>query len=92
MTGLNIPFENNIAAIYAAARNVLFNNNKTTEIIVNYNPKLQFFAEWWKQLFGESEGKENSGIFPTNANYTTDLHSLGQFIQEGNKNIFETKF
>ncbi len=90
MTGLNIPFENNIAAIYAAARNVLFNNNKTTEIIVNYNPKLQFFAEWWKQLFGESEGKENSGIFPTNANYTTDLHSLGQFIQEGNKNIFET--
>ncbi len=85
-----VDYENNIAAQYAAARNALYNKGKTTEILVNYNPKLHFIAEWWKQLYGESEGKENKGIFPASVDFTTDLHSMGQYIQEGLRNIFET--
>ena len=83
-------FENNIIYQYAVIRNTLYSENKTTEILVNYNPKLYYIAEWWKQLFGESEGKENKGIFPASVSFTTDLHSLGQYIQEGKRNIFET--
>lgn len=82
--------KNNIAERYAAARNALYSKGKTTEIMVNYNPKLHFVAEWWKQLYGESEGKENKGIFPASVDFTTDLHSMGQYIQEGVRNIFET--
>ena len=80
----------NIALQYAAFRNALYNAGKTTEILVNYNPKLHFIAEWWKQLYGESEGKENKGIFPASVDFTTDLHSMGQYIQEGKRMIFET--
>lgn len=75
---------------YAAARNVLYNKGKTTEIMVNYEPCLHFFSEWWKQLYGESEGKDNKGIFPAAVDFSTDLHSMGQYIQEGRRNIFET--
>lgn len=75
---------------YAVARNILYEKNKTIELLVNYEPKMQSFTEWWKQLYGESEGKEGKGIFPAGATFTTDLHSLGQYIQEGRKNIFET--
>lgn len=75
---------------YAVARNILYNKEKTTEILVNYEPKMQYFTEWWKQLYGESEGKEGKGIFPAGAMFTTDLHSLGQYIQEGKRNLFET--
>lgn len=84
------PFDQNPAAIYAAVRNLLYQSGKTTEILVNYQPKLHFLAEWWKQLYGESEGKENKGIFPAAVDFTTDLHSMGQWIQEGERNIFET--
>lgn len=80
----------NEAYQYAALRNVLYRKGKTTEILVNYEPSLQYFAEWWKQLFGETEGKDQKGIYPSSANFSTDLHSLGQFIQEGTRNIFET--
>src|SRR5699024_4515451 len=80
----------NPAYQYAVVRNILYNKGKTTEILINYEPQLQYFSEWWKQLFGESEGKDYKGIFPTSANFTTDLHSLGQFIQEGRRNLFET--
>jgi len=90
ITGQDNIFEDNPAAIYSAARNALYNHGKTTEILVNYNPKLYYFTEWWKQLFGESEGKEGKGIFPAGVNNTTDLHSMGQWIQEGQRNIFET--
>jgi len=89
-TSSKIEYENNIAAQYAAVRNALYKKGKTTEILVNYNPKLHFIAEWWKQLYGESEGKENKGIFPASVDFTTDLHSMGQYIQEGLRNIFET--
>ncbi|HOU75256.1 MAG TPA: glucose-6-phosphate isomerase, partial [Tenuifilum sp.] len=75
---------------YAAARNVLYANGKKVEIMVNYTPKLHFVTEWWKQLYGESEGKENKGIFPAGVDFTTDLHSMGQYIQEGERFIFET--
>lgn len=75
---------------YAGIRNVLYNKGKVTELLINYEPSLQYFAEWWKQLFGESEGKDQKGIYPSSANFTTDLHSLGQYIQEGRRNIFET--
>jgi glucose-6-phosphate isomerase len=81
---------NNIAIQYAALRNLLYGKGKTIEILVNFNPKLQYFAEWWKQLFGESEGKEGKGIFPASVNFTTDLHSMGQYIQEGERVMFET--
>ena len=88
--GEDIPFEKNPAAIYAATRNALYQSGKKIEILVNFNPKLHFFAEWWKQLYGESEGKENLGIYPASVDFTTDLHSMGQWIQEGERTIFET--
>ncbi|MBZ4662947.1 MAG: glucose-6-phosphate isomerase [Caloramator sp.] len=81
---------NNPAYLYAAVRNALYRKGKTTEIMVNYEPCMHYFAEWWKQLFGESEGKDNKGIFPASVDFSTDLHSLGQYIQEGLRNIFET--
>jgi len=89
-TGLEIPFEDNISAQYAAVRNELYRNGKKTEILVNFHPKLHFVGEWWKQLYGESEGKDNVGIFPAAVDFTTDLHSMGQWIQEGERTIFET--
>ena len=82
--------EHNPALLYAAARNELYAQGKKVEILVNFNPKLQYFGEWWKQLFGESEGKEGKGIFPASVNFTTDLHSMGQYIQEGERILFET--
>lgn len=85
-----VPFWENPAAVYAAARNALYNSEKKIEILVNYNSKLHYFAEWWKQLFGESEGKEGKGIFPASVDFTTDLHSMGQWIQQGERTIFET--
>ena len=75
---------------YAVARNLLYKNDKNIEILVSYKPNLHYFIEWWKQLFGESEGKDGKGIYPSGAEFTTDLHSLGQYIQEGRKNLFET--
>jgi glucose-6-phosphate isomerase len=89
-TGLDIPFEENLSAQYAAVRNELYKNGKKTEILVNFHPKLHFVGEWWKQLYGESEGKDNKGIFPAAVDFTTDLHSMGQWIQEGERTIFET--
>jgi glucose-6-phosphate isomerase len=80
----------NPAVKYAAFRNLLYNSGKKIELMINYNSKLNFIAEWWKQLFGESEGKENKGIFPASASFTTDLHSLGQYLQQGERSIFET--
>lgn len=80
----------NAAYQYAAVRNILYRKGYVTEILANYEPSLQYFSEWWKQLAGESEGKDQKGIYPTSANFSTDLHSLGQFIQEGNRNLFET--
>jgi glucose-6-phosphate isomerase len=82
--------DKNPAALYAATRSVLYGRGKQIEILANFQPCLQYFTEWWKQLYGESEGKENKGIFPAGVNYTTDLHSMGQYIQEGVRNIFET--
>ncbi|UII55345.1 glucose-6-phosphate isomerase [Cytobacillus spongiae] len=82
--------EDNIAYQYAVVRNVLYNKGKTIEMLINYEPGLQYFAEWWKQLFGESEGKDQKGIFPASANFSTDLHSLGQYVQEGRRDLFET--
>ena len=75
---------------YAVIRNILYRLFKNTEILVNYEPKMHYFTEWWKQLFGESEGKEQKGIFPAGVDFTTDLHSMGQYIQEGRRNLFET--
>lgn len=80
----------NHAYTYAVIRNILYSKRKLIEILVNYEPRLTYFGEWYKQLFGESEGKEGKGIFPTSLNFTTDLHSMGQYIQEGEKHIFET--
>ena len=81
----------NPAVMYAAMRNLLYSElGKKVEILVSYNPKLQYLGEWWKQLYGESEGKEQKGIFPASVNFTTDLHSMGQFIQEGDRVMFET--
>lgn len=85
-----IPFEKNIAELYAVTRNELYKKGKKIEILANFNPKLHFFAEWWKQLYGESEGKEHKGIFNAAVDFTTDLHSMGQWIQEGERSIFET--
>jgi glucose-6-phosphate isomerase len=82
--------EENAAYQYAAVRNVLYNKGKTIEMLINYEPGLQYFSEWWKQLFGESEGKDQKGIFPSSANFSTDLHSLGQYVQEGRRDLFET--
>ena len=75
---------------YAVLRNILYQNEKNIEILVTYEPKMHFFIEWWKQLYGESEGKEKKGIYPSGAEFTTDLHSMGQYIQEGRRNLFET--
>lgn len=82
--------KNNIAYQYAAARNVLYRKGKVTELLISYEPSLQYFNEWWKQLFGESEGKDKKGIYPSSASFSTDLHSLGQYIQDGRRNLFET--
>ncbi|MBK5242362.1 glucose-6-phosphate isomerase [Clostridium sp.] len=86
----NDDLDNNDCYKYAAARNSLYRKGKVTEILVNYEPALQYFGEWWKQLYGESEGKDQKGIFPAAVNFSTDLHSMGQYIQEGVRNIFET--
>lgn len=90
MTSSEVPFEENISAVYAAARNALYRTGKKIEILVNFQPKLHYFAEWWKQLYGESEGKDNKGIYPSSVDFSTDLHSMGQWIQEGERTIFET--
>ncbi|MBQ3804835.1 MAG: glucose-6-phosphate isomerase [Prevotella sp.] len=87
---VDVPFEQNPAAIYAATRNALYQNGKKIEILINYQPKLHYYAEWWKQLYGESEGKDGKGIFPASCDFTTDLHSMGQWIQDGERTIFET--
>lgn len=89
-TGLDAALEDNMAIQYAIARNVLYNKGKKIEILVNYHPKLQYLSEWWKQLYGESEGKDGKGIFPASVNFSTDLHSMGQWIQEGERTIFES--
>ena len=89
--GKDVAFEENPAAIYAATRQALYTQaGKKIEIICNFQPKLHYFAEWWKQLYGESEGKDQKGIFPAACDFTTDLHSMGQWIQEGERSIFET--
>lgn len=84
------PYGENAVLQYAAARNILYRKGKDIEMLVNYEPRLHFMAEWWKQLFGESEGKNGKGIFPASADFTTDLHSLGQYIQDGRRHLFET--
>ena len=90
-TGTDVPFEETPAALYAAVRNALYAQaGKKIEIMVNYQPKLHFMSEWWKQLYGESEGKDGKGIFPASCDFTTDLHSMGQWIQQGERSIFET--
>ena len=83
-------FEENVPAHYAVVRNLLYRKNFATEILVNFHPKLHYFSEWWKQLYGESEGKEGKGIFPASVDFTSDLHSMGQFIQEGTRGLYET--
>ena len=85
-----VSMEQNPAALYAATRNALYRSGKKIEILVNFQPKLHYLSEWWKQLYGESEGKENKGIFPASVDFSTDLHSMGQWIQEGERTIFET--
>ncbi len=90
MTQPGTPFWENPSAVYAAARNALYLQSPKTEILASYHPKLVYLAEWWKQLYGESEGKEKKGIFPASVNFTADLHSMGQYIQEGERNLFET--
>ena len=88
---LDVPFADNLAAQYAATRQALYTQaGKKIEIVANFQPKLHYFAEWWKQLYGESEGKEQKGIFPAACDFTTDLQSMGQWIQEGERSIFET--
>ena len=89
-TAPEVPFLENPSAVYAACRNALYQSGKKIEILVNYQPKLHFMNEWWKQLYGESEGKDGKGIFPAAVDFTTDLHSMGQWIQEGERTIFET--
>ena len=89
-TGPSTSFDYNLPAIYAVIRNELYKRGKKIEILVNYHPKLHYLAEWWKQLFGESEGKELMGIFPAAVDFTADLHSMGQWLQEGERTIFET--
>ncbi len=87
---VSTPADSNIAAIYASLRNALYQSGRKIEILVNFTPKLHYVMEWWKQLFGESEGKDNKGIFPASVDFTTDLHSMGQWIQQGERTIFET--
>jgi glucose-6-phosphate isomerase len=86
----NPNLKENLSYQYAAVRNALYRKGKTIEILVNYEPALHFVSEWWKQLYGESEGKDNKGIYPASVDFTTDLHSMGQFVQEGNRILFET--
>ena len=87
---LETPIEKNDAILYAAVRNLLYRKGKSVEVLANYEPIFHYVGEWWKQLYGESEGKENKGIFPASVDFTTDLHSMGQYIQEGRRNLFET--
>ncbi len=87
---INAPFEENDAVLYAALRNILYNKGKSVEILANYEPCVHYVSEWWKQLYGESEGKDQKGIFPASVDLTTDLHSMGQFIQDGTRIMFET--
>lgn len=87
---LESPFEENDALLYAAARNILHRKGKSVEIMANYEPSLHYVSEWWKQLYGESEGKDQKGILPASVDLTTDLHSMGQFIQDGSRIMFET--
>lgn len=87
---LNSPYEENDSMLYAAIRNILLRKGKQVEITANYEPAFHYVAEWWKQLFGESEGKDQRGLFPSSVDFTTDLHSLGQFIQDGSRIMFET--
>ena len=87
---LNTPYEENDAMLYAAVRNILHKKGKSVEILADYEPTLHYVAEWWKQLYGESEGKDQKGIYPASVDFTTDLHSLGQFIQDGSRIMFET--
>ena len=87
---LEAPFEENDALQYAALRNILLRKGKNIEILANYEPSVHYVSEWWKQLYGESEGKDQKGIFPASVDLTTDLHSMGQFIQDGSRNLFET--
>jgi glucose-6-phosphate isomerase len=87
---LENAFEDNDALQYAALRNILLRKGKAIEILANYEPSVHYVAEWWKQLYGESEGKDKKGIFPASVDLTTDLHSMGQFIQDGSRNLFET--
>ncbi len=89
-TKVGVPFEQNLCAVYAATRNALYREGKKIEIVVNYQPKLHYVSEWWKQLFGESEGKDGKGIFTAAVDFSTDLHSMGQWIQDGERTIFET--
>lgn len=89
-TDRTVSFEDNLAAQYAVARNTLYNKGKKIEILVNFHPKMHYIGEWWKQLFGESEGKEHKALFNAAVDFTTDLHSMGQWIQEGERSIFET--
>ncbi len=89
-TAVGVPFEENPAAQYAAVRNALYEEGKKIEIVANYQPKLHYIGEWWKQLYGESEGKDHKGIFTAAVDLTTDLHSMGQWIQDGERCIFET--
>jgi glucose-6-phosphate isomerase len=86
----NADLKENEAYQYAALRNILYRKGKAIEILVNYEPGMQYFSEWWKQLYGESEGKDQKGIYPSSANFSTDLHSVGQTIQDGTRNVFET--
>jgi glucose-6-phosphate isomerase len=90
ITRKNRDVASNPSLMYAAARNLLLQTGRPVEILVGFTPKLHYFSEWWKQLFGESEGKEGKGIFPASVDFTTDLHSLGQYIQEGQRILFET--
>ncbi len=87
---LNAPYEENDAVLYAAIRNILHRKGKAVEILANYEPSLHYVSEWWKQLYGESEGKDQKGIFPASVDLTTDLHSMGQFIQDGSRIMYET--
>ena len=87
---VNLPANQNICVQYAAIRNLLYNSGKKIEILANYTPRLHYLTEWWKQLFGESEGKDGKGIFPAGVDFTSDLHSMGQYIQEGERTLFET--
>ena len=89
-TSQQVPFEQNVAARYAAIRNALYRKGYKTELLASYEPKLQYFAEWWKQLYGESEGKDGKGIFPASVIFSTDLHSMGQFIHDCERFLFET--